>query len=49
MGTTDISDVVTTAFANYTPELLTVGTAGLGIAFIVWGLPKAVGFFKRLA
>lgn len=45
----DLSDVVTGAFASVGPELATVGGAGIALALIIWGLPKAVGFFKKTA
>lgn len=45
----DIAGTVTTGLDGLVPQLLTVGEAGLGVAFVIWGLPKAVRFFKRVA
>lgn len=45
----NISSVVTSALSDFGPQLLIVGTAGIGLAMITWGLPKALGFFKKTA
>lgn len=45
----DFVTTVTTAFADFTPALLSVAAVGLGIAVVKWGFPVVVGFFKRTA
>lgn len=45
----DFATTIVTAFAGYAPALLTVGAAGLGLAVVIWGFPKIVGFFKKTA
>lgn len=48
-GAIDIAGTVTSAFADLGPQLLTVGGAGIALSLVIWGLPKAVGFFKKTA
>lgn len=45
----DFAGAITTAFGKYSETLLAVAGVGLGIAFVMWGFPKAVRFFKKLA
>lgn len=45
----DFITPITTAFGDYGTTLLGVAGAGLAVAFVWWGFPKAVRFFKRLA
>lgn len=44
-----ISTTVNAAFSDLSAELLLVAPAAIGVAGILWGIPKAVGFFKRVA
>lgn len=45
----DIAGTVTGAFADLGPQLITVGGAGIALSLVIWGLPKALGFFKKTA
>lgn len=45
----DFGATITAAFGDFVPQLLLVAAAGLAIAFVMWGFPKAVGFFKKVA
>lgn len=45
----DVASTITTAISGFDTQLLTVAGAGIGLAVIVWGVPKALGFFKRTA
>lgn len=45
----DYVGTITTAFAGFTPALLSVAAVGLGIAVVKWGFPVVVGFFKKTA
>lgn len=45
----DIGTAITGAFAGFGPVLLTIAGAGLALAVVRWGLPFAVGFFKKTA
>ena len=44
-----IGTAVTTALGDLSTELLLVLPAGLGVAALIWGAPKALGFFKKVA
>lgn len=44
-----ISTVVNAALGDVAPELLLVAPVAIGVAATLWGVPKAVGFFKRIA
>lgn len=44
-----ISSIVIDGFANVLPSLAPVAAAGLAVAGLIWGVPKAVGFFKKTA
>lgn len=44
-----ISTTINSALSDVGPELLLVAPAAIGVAAILWGVPKAVGFFKRVA
>lgn len=44
-----IGSTVTTAVAGMQTELLAVGGAGIALGLLMWGLPKAVGFFRKTA
>lgn len=46
---TGIGTAVNTALDGISAELLLVLPAGLGVAGLIWGAPKAVAFFKRIA
>jgi hypothetical protein len=46
---TTIDGIVVAGFANVLPALAPVAAAGLAIAGLIWGVPKAVGFFKKTA
>jgi hypothetical protein len=51
-GTIDYSQagtIVTGAAGSLTPVLLLVAAAGAGLALLMWGIPKAIKFFKRVA
>lgn len=45
----DISDAVIAQLGTLATYLPLVAVAGLGIALILWGGPKLVGFFRRMA
>jgi hypothetical protein len=45
----EISDALTTGLAGYTGELTAVAAIAVPILLSLWGAPKAVVFFKRLA
>lgn len=45
----DISNVIETAFQGFDGELGAVAAGGLIIGMTMWGLPKAISFFKKLA
>lgn len=44
-----VGTAVNAALSDISAELLLVLPAGLGVAALLWGAPKAVGFFKRIA
>lgn len=44
-----IGAVVNGALSDVGPELLIVAPVAIGIAATLWGIPKAVSFFKRVA
>lgn len=46
---TGMGAIVNGALADLTPELLIVAPSAIGVAAVLWGIPKAVGFFKRVA
>lgn len=45
----DLTAAVSTAFAGVQGQLLGLTATGVGIALVLWGVPKAVSFVKRLA
>jgi hypothetical protein len=47
--TDSISSVIGDAVSTYSAQLWLVAPIGLGIFAIIWGLPKAKGFLKKLA
>ena len=49
MTTPDIAGVIGDAVTGFTGQLWLVAPIGLGIFAIIWGLPKAKGFLKKLA
>lgn len=44
-----MDDIITTALADYKTELLAVAAIGLGLAVIVWGIPRGWRFVKKMA
>lgn len=48
-STVDLHTAIVNALTQVTPELITVGAAGLGVAIVTWGFPKALQFFKKTA
>lgn len=44
-----ISTTVNAALSDLAPELLAIAPGAIGVAALLWGIPKAVGFFKRVA
>lgn len=44
-----ISTTVNGALGDVNAELLLIAPAAIGVAALLWGIPKAVGFFKRVA
>jgi hypothetical protein len=47
--TNSVSGVVSTVFSGFGSELWTLAPAALAIAGIIWGVPKALSFAKRVA
>lgn len=45
----DLTNAVSTAFTGYDEAVLGLAGVGVGIALVLWGVPKAVGFVKRVA
>lgn len=45
----DISTALTDAVSGMGAEFAAVAGIGLGFLAILWGAPKALGFFKRVA
>lgn len=48
MADPTIGGAITTAVSGFQDQLWIVAPIGLGIAMILWGLPKATSFLKRL-
>lgn len=46
---TDMFSSVTTAFTGFGDTLLPLAGIGVGVALVIWGVPKGVGFIKKLA
>ena len=46
---TGIGTAVNDVLSDLSAELLLVLPAGLAVAGLLWGAPKALGFFKRIA
>lgn len=44
-----LGTAVATGLGGFGDEALLVLPAGLAVAAVLWGAPKLVGFFKRLA
>lgn len=44
-----ISGAIGTMTADYQDQLWLIVPIGLGIAAVIWGLPKGVAFLKKLA
>lgn len=44
-----IGTTVNGALSGIEAELLVVAPAAIGVAALLWGIPKAVRFFKRVA
>lgn len=44
-----LGTAVNTALSGISAELLLVLPAGLAVAGLIWGAPKALGFFKKVA
>lgn len=40
---------ITDAVTAFTPDVIAVGGAGVGLALAMWGIPKLVSMFKRTA
>lgn len=49
MDPASISSVIGDAVEGFASQLWLVAPIGLGIFAIIWGLPKAKGFLKKLA
>lgn len=49
MNEDTISGVISTAVAGFTDQLWLIAPIGLGVMLILWGVPKGVGFLKRLS
>jgi hypothetical protein len=45
----DISGTIGTMFDGFEAQLWLVAPIGLGIAAVIWGVPKALAFAKRVA
>jgi hypothetical protein len=44
-----INTVISGALGSVSTELIALAPAAVGVAGVLWGIPKAVGFFKRVA
>ena len=49
MTTPTIASVIGDAISGFSDQLWLVAPIGLGLFAIVWGVPKAKGFLKKLA
>lgn len=47
IAASSISGVIGTAAADLTSQLWLIAPIGLGIAVVIWGVPKGLAFLKR--
>lgn len=45
----DIGAIVTNAFGGFDAVVPVVATAAIGLTLLLWGIPRAARFFKKVA